>query len=126
MRAYVAGPMSNWPECNFPAFARATAHLRQQGIDVISPAEEDEKRGLDVSALGNCTSVELAETTFDLHDVIRRDVDYILESDAIVLIPGWEASKGATAELTIARWAGKRVGYMTCLITGVVDWEDER
>lgn len=41
MRAYLAGPMSNIPQFNFPAFDDAAADLRARGWDIVSPAELD-------------------------------------------------------------------------------------
>ena len=40
---------------------------------------------------------------------IKRDVNAILWADAIALLPGWEKSTGAKAELVIARWAQKQI-----------------
>ncbi len=36
---YISGPMSGLPECNYPAFNAAAAHLRALGYSVENPAE---------------------------------------------------------------------------------------
>ena len=41
---YVSGPMTGYPDLNFPAFDSFTADYRRKGHIVISPAEHD--RGL--------------------------------------------------------------------------------
>lgn len=99
-RLYVAGPMRNYPEWNFPAFADATLILRDAGYGVISPAEEDLKRGFDPKA-----PVE-EYTDADWHKAMRRDFAYILKCQGIALLDGWERSKGAQAERFVAETIG--------------------
>ena len=41
---YVSGPMTGYPDLNYPAFDSFTADYRRKGHIVISPAEHD--RGL--------------------------------------------------------------------------------
>ena len=36
---YLSGPMSHYPDSNFPAFAAKAQALRVQGITVVSPHE---------------------------------------------------------------------------------------
>ena len=38
-RIYIAGPMSNMPSLNFPAFHAEAARLRGLGYEVVNPAE---------------------------------------------------------------------------------------
>lgn len=102
MKIYVAGPMRGIPEFNFPAFYEASAILRALGHSVFNPAEKDnEKHGTDISA-GNATGDESIATKqhgFNLREALAADLDFICrEADAIALLPGWERSKGATAE----------------------------
>lgn len=125
MRAYIAGPMRGFAGCNFPAFRRAKAHLERHGITVISPVDLDETMyGVGyVDHLPTCSNEELSFVAFDLADTIRRDVEAILSVDAIVLLPGYEGSTGAKTELAVARWAGKKVGFMECIVTGEVTWD---
>jgi Domain of unknown function (DUF4406) len=102
MRIYIAGPMRGYPEFNFPAFHLAARRLRADGHEVFSPAERDiEYHGTDISA-GNITGDEAKATIehgFDLRRAMGDDLAWICaHADAIVLLPGWEASKGAQAE----------------------------
>lgn len=107
MHVYLAGGMSGIPHFNFPAFHRAAAELREQGYIVFNPAEADiDRLGVDPS-LDNLTGdVQLAS---ERHGLSRRmclaeDLYWIaLYAEAIALLPGWEKSSGARAELALAR-----------------------
>jgi hypothetical protein len=39
---YLGGPMTNYPQFNFPAFDRAAQTLRDHGYTIVSPAELDD------------------------------------------------------------------------------------
>lgn len=91
MRVYVAGPMSGLPLHNYPAFNATTDRLRAAGIDAVNPAEN----GLPDTA------------EWDEH--MRADIAQLVTCDAIVLLPGWEWSKGATLEHHIANALGLRI-----------------
>lgn len=113
MKIYVAGPMRGIPEFNFPAFNAATAKLRAEGHDVFNPAEKDnERHGTDISK-GNIAgdeSIAAKEHGFNLREALGIDLAYICaEADAIALLPGWENSKGATAERAAAVALGLQV-----------------
>ena len=46
---YVAGPMRGYENYNFPAFDRCSRVLREQGWNVINPAELDKDAGKPMS-----------------------------------------------------------------------------
>lgn len=101
MRLYVAGPMRGYDRWNFPAFRAATAALRAEGHDVTSPHELDEAIGF-------------TEDTVDLPEgfltaAMRRDIEALLQVEAVVLLPGWEDSVGTRFELSVAKWLGLEV-----------------
>lgn len=97
-RVYVAGPMSGYENWNYQAFDAASADLRQRGYEVINPVDLDRDVGFDPAT----SSPE----DFDLPAAIRRDIEAILSCQAIVMLPGHENSKGATAERHVAQWVG--------------------
>ena len=98
---------------NFPAFDRAKARLVNAGNEVISPADLDRDLGLDPKKLPVDHNFGEIPEGFDLAEAARRDLEAIIASDAIFLLDGWEESKGALAELYIARWLGKEIIYET-------------
>ena len=107
-KIYVAGPMSNIPAFNFPAFFRAASQLESLGWEVFNPAQADiERYGVDFSKMCPTGSHEEANkaagTPVTYRDCLRADLNYILDhADAIALLPGWENSKGCKAELALA------------------------
>lgn len=95
---YIAGPMRGYPRYNFDAFHAAEKTLTQEHWRVLSPASADEAEGFDPD-----TAVVTQE---DMLVFMRRDFDMIMRADAIAVLPGWEKSTGATAEVALARWKG--------------------
>lgn len=101
MKIYLAGPMTGYPEFNFPAFRAAAAKLRAAGHFVFNPAERDvERDGKDWSKEAPNGDQEAAKAKgFSLRVALGDDLAFICaEADCIALLPGWEASKGANAE----------------------------
>ena len=91
-RVYVAGPMTGLPEWNYPAFNAAARDLRALGFDVSNPVEVDHAAGHDVNRDGPQSH----------RDYMRRDLPEVLSCDAIVVLAGWENSKGARIEVGVA------------------------
>src|SRR5690242_5233216 len=98
--------MRGIPEFNFPAFHAATAELRAHGYEVFSPAEQDENNGLDTAGMVG-DNAELGPAGFNLREALAADLDYVCrEAEAVVVLPGWEQSSGATAEVSAAHAVG--------------------
>lgn len=102
MRVYLAGPMTGYPEWNFPAFREAAYELRLRGVQVWSPAERDLEKGFDPSSRNE---------DFDLEEALREDLQAVLASDAVVVLPGFERSAGTLLEVITAEAAG--IPWMT-------------
>lgn len=101
MKLYLAGPMRNIKDYNFPAFHAAAAALRALGHEVVSPAEMDlGDPELDPANL----SPEEVEGKFRRY--MARDLVAVLASEGVVLLPGWKDSTGALMEATVAGLAG--------------------
>ena len=109
---YLAGPMRGIAWFNYPMFDRVAKELREAGNEVISPADEDRRHdGFDPYANPSHANPDACTfpKTMDFAKTVRRCLDAVLRCDEIVLLPGWENSNGAVAELTLAMWLGKRV-----------------
>lgn len=108
MKAYVAGPMTGYPEFNYPAFNAAEDFLTSElGWAVVNPAKldaltTDELQIPHGAPGGNGEGSHLP-------DYLRRDFRELVECQALVLLKGWRFSAGANAELAVARWLDMEV-----------------
>lgn len=80
MRLYIAGPMSNLPDFNYPAFFKAAEQLRAAGYEVENPAENK------------------PEGTASWLAFMRMSLVQISKVDGIALLPGHHNSRGARIE----------------------------
>jgi hypothetical protein len=80
---YLAGPMAGYPDHNHPAFYTAAADLRACGHTIINPAE-------------------YGQLVTGWQAVMKRDIHALLWCDAVIVLPGWEKSRGARLETDIA------------------------
>lgn len=94
MKVYLAGPMRNQPNLNFPAFMSAAKWLGQQGHTVFNPAAEDIKAGADP-----VNPVPI----MSFSEFMAKDLPEVCRSERIYLLPGWEASQGARLEAHVAK-----------------------
>lgn len=87
-KCYVAGPMTGYPELNYPAFAEMSARLRKMGFEVVSPAELN------------------PDIATPYREAMINDILALVTCHHIVMLPGWEQSKGASLEHHIAQVLG--------------------
>ena len=122
---YIAGPMRGIAFFNYPMFDRVAKELREAGNEVISPADEDRKHdAFDPFANPEYRIPDYCvfPNEMDFVKTVRRCLDAVLRCDEIVLLPGWENSNGAVAELTLAMWLGKRVRHLKIANNGEFYW----
>ncbi|SDX13948.1 protein of unknown function [Variovorax sp. YR634] len=93
-RIYIAGPMTGKPELNFPLFHREAARLRAEGFEVANPTEIN------------------PDPTAGWVACMRADIKELVDCDAILMLPGWEWSEGASTEHYIAQKLKMRVIYL--------------
>lgn len=111
MRIYIAGKMRGILEFNFPAFDRTAASLRELGHECFNPADNDRAVGFDGAGWSGFESLE--DRAFDLRAAMATDLAYIArEADAVCVLPGWEASLGARAEVALAHALGLPVAQL--------------
>jgi hypothetical protein len=99
MKIYISGPMTGIPQFNYPEFFRVANALRELGHFVINPAETN---GLTVEEA--LRDVEANPRSWDYY--MRKDVMSVSSVDALCLLPGWQNSKGARLEVTVAKSLG--------------------
>ena len=88
LRIYVSGPMTGWPDLNFPAFHHAARILRQAGWDVVNPAELN------------------PDPTATWEECMRADIRAICDCTHMAMLPYWQSSRGARLERSLARRLG--------------------
>jgi hypothetical protein len=82
---YLSGPMRPIADHNFPLFKKVSAQLRADGVEIISPHEYGD---------------ELNDSRGQL---MTDDLLMILnDCDGVIVLPGWESSPGASAEVAVA------------------------
>lgn len=84
-RIYIAGPMTGYPDMNFPAFNQAAETLRYNDWEIINPVDIN------------------PDPKADWLGCMRKDIKALCDCDAIYLLNGWEKSEGANAEYQVAR-----------------------
>lgn len=83
-RIYISGPMTGYPDYNFPAFMEAEDKLRSLGYGVINPARIEHK------------NKECWVTC------MRQAITEMMQADAVATLPGWKRSRGAQIEVELA------------------------
>lgn len=102
MRLYIAGPMSGLPDFNYPAFFAAEAALEALGHTPLNPAKND---GQTVEeAIASSGTNENPAHPWEYY--LRRDIPKVVSADALVMLPGWQKSRGANLEVHIATSLG--------------------
>jgi len=107
-KLYLAGPMTGYPQFNFPLFFEAAEVARAAGYDVVSPAELDQENNEDYELAINSPDGALGSTQQTYGDYLARDVKIIADDgvEGIIFLPRWEESKGARLEAYVALQEG--------------------
>jgi len=118
MKVYLAGPMSGIPQFNYPAFAQMAGALRKvvtnpgEHIEVMSPPEEDPPHVQEASLASRDGNLDTLDTHGISHgQFVGLGVQRIIDGkfDAIVILPGWEKSRGARVEVMAGVVSGAKI-----------------
>ena len=102
MKIYIAGPMTGQPDLNYPAFDAAEIYLLRLKHAPFNPA-----------SIGR----HFPNDTWEQH--LRRDIAALCGCEAIVLLAGWQNSRGAKLEFRTAADLGLEI-YMSLGAVGVL------
>lgn len=91
LTAYLCGPITGLPNNNKGAFRTARRNVEDMGYNTIMP--HDLFLGIDTSHYQHA-------------DYMRRCIRALMQADIIVLLPGWEMSRGAQLEIQIGSLIG--------------------
>lgn len=81
-RIYLSGPISGYLHHNRPAFAAAQEALEATGYTVVNP-------------------LDVTQAT-DWQSCMRDDIKALMDCDGVALLDGWERSRGAKIEVSLA------------------------
>lgn len=98
-KVYLSGPMTGKPDYNRAAFADAAFKLRELGFDVVNPHQLPEP-------------VLTQDEEYNWRQYLARDVELLIRDntiDGVVVLPGWEGSRGSVLELHVAQYVGLKV-----------------
>ena len=96
---YISGPMTGYPNFNREAFTKAKIRLIGQGKEVVSPVllEQDDE--------GRTWKPLQGKWEYYLKIALSR----MLHCNAIVMLSGWQESKGARLERYLAETLGYKI-----------------
>jgi len=108
-KVYIAGPMTGYEFYNVVAFMRAKNNWLLAGYDVVTPFEANSR----VWQRHHFRDFDPFRDRCDYGDPIlaemfAEDVKELLSADIVVLLPGFEKSKGVGMEVMLANAFGKR------------------
>jgi nucleoside 2-deoxyribosyltransferase len=88
-KIYISGPMTGYPDFNYPLFNSSAEVLRSYGYIVSNPAEHFEG------------AQDLPKETY-----MREDIKALLDCEIVVTLPEWDKSHGALLEVEVAKACG--------------------
>ncbi len=113
-RVYIAGPMSGHAHFNVPAFLDAQKKLKAKGLEPVLPVDLDipeERKQLMASKDG------LDPAPRSWAELLSEDLKLIGDTgiEGIVVLPGWQYSKGAKLETYFGRLLGLEIVHYPSL-----------
>lgn len=90
-KIYISGPITGMPNLNREAFTEAKMALGKCAVNPFD-LNDDQK-------------------TKKWSDYMRKDISALVQCDSILMLPGWQFSKGAGLELYIASILGFTIYY---------------
>lgn len=95
-KVYVSGPMAGLEDLNKRAFNFAELVLDVKGYQVINPVA----LGDELEETGTLDGMNESERYMAY---LRHDLVHVPQCDSIYMLKGWEKSRGAMAEFTLAK-----------------------
>ena len=103
MRLYVIGPVTGKPDLNREVFEDAKERLRDAGYDVLIPHD-------------------VVPPDASHEQAMRLSIKAMLGCDGVVVLSGWEGSKGAKLEHDVAISCGLYVRNFLAWQSGAASW----
>jgi len=91
-KVYLSGPITNTPDAP-ERFAKAEEFYTSRGYEVVNPLKYNH-----------------VDTAWEV--AMRKDIELLMQCQAIAMLPGWQASRGALLEHYLASQLGMRMLYL--------------
>lgn len=107
MKVYLSGPMTGVEVFNYPGFIMAASDLRDLGFEVVNPVEMKDP------------VTKPNDIEYNRRQYLARNIERILSDDtidAVVVLPGWQDSRGAVLELHVAQYIGMKVFPLSAVL----------
>ena len=98
-KIFISGPMTGLPDFNFPRFNLAAKQLADAGIDCVNPVDVCKKYKKET----------VLSDPVKFQEMVNEQQRLERECDAILLLDGWEKSKGVRLELKTALELGMKI-----------------
>lgn len=102
MTIFISGPMTGHVDFNYPAFHEAGAYLKEHGHRFLSPAH---------GRFGHPRTAPAPDEAKPWESYMRESLKQMLYCDRILMLPGWENSRGATIEKELAETLGMTIEH---------------
>jgi hypothetical protein len=112
MRVYLAGPMSDLPEYNADGFRKAARYAKAQGWTVFSPHDTKPSHGGQPCIGDPATWTYHRGLTHTYACWLAASMAEMVRCDALLMLPGWEDSRGARIEWDHAVKRGMVIYYL--------------
>lgn len=99
---FISGPMSGHEDFNYPAFHEVGEYLNGLGVRFLSPAK---------GWTGAEIPPPVPEFAKPWEFYMRESIKKLMDCDRILMLPGWENSRGACIEKELAETLGMPIEY---------------
>jgi len=121
MKFYLSGRITGLTQHEFTMNFRRGAHVvmeRYEDAEVINPTEV---KVCDDPRCGGGATLDNGNQLHAYHCYMKHDIKEMLDCDAIVMLPDWDLSSGATFEREVAIKCGLHVFYITRGYEGLIE-----
>lgn len=108
---YLGGPMTGIPALNFPRFKEVASALRDQGYNIISPAELDDPEVEAVALASSDGFLGCCDDKFNYEHFLSRDLIIVSMPTCAggIFLEGWHTSRGARGESWVLEFLRKEL-----------------
>lgn len=104
MTTFISGPMTGYEDFNYPLFHEVARKLAERGELFYSPAHHP--------VMGYELEPPEPEEAMSWEYYMRESLKMLLKCDLVLILPGWEESRGASIERDVAVTLKMQIDYL--------------